>query len=263
MRFDVHKVRTYLVNALNEAADTVAEVRHDGTDLILVDLTTGESVIIYLIDRLMPVQEIKTTLTENTAKNLHTLFVLWSDMLLPQENRLHLPEDWMDALLTLYNGKIYGYDSYGPYASVFPVHFTRQSAGLEYFITYGDAVNAAHLHCDYVHVEARDLKGFWRVADFAERVQSNGNGRQRRSDSQQNTQEPPRTNLHGRRTTLAAYFEVLELSADADRGAVRQAYYQLARRYHPDVSGSPDSTARMQQINEAYQRIMAHFEKEV
>jgi hypothetical protein len=257
MRFDVHKVRTYLVNELNEATSTVADVRHDGTDIVLIDLVSGESVMIYLIERLLPVNEIKDTLNENTAKNLHTLFVLWADMLLPQENTKYLPEEWMEALLTLYNGKIYGYDSYGPYASVFPVYF-KQTTGFEYFVTYGDAIQAANLHCDYVHVDTRFLKGFWRVADFAERAQSNGAGASS-SEPRTSKQGVP---LNARRNSLTAYFAVLDLKPDADRAAVRRAYYRLARRYHPDVSNSPDSTARMQQINEAYQRIMSLFEKD-
>lgn len=258
MRFDVHKVRTYLINELNEATRTVADVRHDGTDLILVDLVTGETVIIYLIERLMPINEIKETLTENTAKNLHTLFVLWGDMLLPEEERLYTPEDWMDALQTLYNHKIYGYDSYGPYASVFPVHFNKKQVGLDYYITYGDAITAANLHCDYVHVNSQHLNGFWRVADFAARAESH-----REQPSQTNgASDEQRVPVDNRRHSLSVYFSVLELPGNADRNAVRRAYYHLARRYHPDVNDSPDSTKRMQQINEAYRHLMAHFDRE-
>jgi hypothetical protein len=253
MRFDVHKVRTYLVNELNEATSTIAGVRHDGTDIVLVDLITGESVMIYLIERLLPVNEIKDILNESTGKNIHTLFVLWADMLLPQENSTYLPEEWMEALLTLYNGKIYGYESYGPYASVFPVYF-KPTTGFEYFVTYGDAILASNLHCDYVHVDTRFLKGFWRVADFAEIAYG--------STSSEPKAGKQRVPLNPQRNSLNAYFEVLELRPDADREAVRRAYYRLARNYHPDVSTSPDSTARMQQINEAYQRIMSLLDKD-
>ena len=254
MRFDIHKVRTYLVNEFNEVPNTIAQVRHDGTDIILLDLASGESVIIYLIERLMTINELKITLTENTEGNLHTLFVLWGDMLLPQEGSNHVPEDWMEALFTLYNGKIYGYDSYGPYASVFPVHFVKRETGLHYHITYGDAIKAKNLHCDHVHIESRYLKGFWRVADFSERV-AGSSGQQYNGKKQQR--------LDNQRNSLAVYFQVLDLPANAERTAVRRAYYQLARRYHPDVNQSPDSTAQMQKINEAYQRIMEHFSGEV
>ena len=248
MRFDVHKVRTYLINELNEATTTVADIRHDGTDLILIDLYSGESVIIYLIERVMSINEIKDTLAENAASNLYTLFVLWGDMLLPHEDQYYLPEDWMEALFTLYNGKIYGYDAYGPYASVFPVYFHAQPNRLEYFISYGSAINAANLHCDYVHLDTRYLQGFWRVADFSQRVKAGGE------------ETGQHANLSSQRNPLAAYYALLEIGMDADRAAVRRAYYRLARRYHPDVSESQDSTGRMQQINEAYKRIMEQFE---
>ena len=74
------------------------QIRHDGTDIILVDLASGESVIIYLIERLLTVSELKLTLTENTEANLYTLFILWGDMLLPQEGSNHIPEDWKRCL---------------------------------------------------------------------------------------------------------------------------------------------------------------------
>ncbi len=253
MRFDIHKVRTYLINEFNEAPDTIARIRHDGTDLILVDLANGESVIIYLIERLLTISELKLTLTENTEAKLHTLFVLWGDMLLPQEGSNYVPEDWMETLFTLYNGKIYGYDSYGPYASVFPVYFNKLKTGLQYHIVYGDAIKADNLHCDHIHIDSRYLKGFWRVADFSERVSGHSKQNQRKGQSR----------LDNQRNSLAAYFHVLDLPANAERAAVRQAYYQLARRYHPDVNESPDSTVQMQKINEAYRRIMEHFAKEV
>lgn len=250
MRFDVHKVRTYLINQLNEATDTVASIQHDGTDIIILQLYTGESVVIHLVERLMPINEIRDTLNENTAAGLHTIFVLWSDMLLPHEDQYHLAEDWMEVLLTLYQGKIYGYDSYGPYASVFPAYFEKASSGLEYYVTYGDAIKASHLRCDQIHIETRYLTGTWRVADFSGEA-ARSSGQQRANGS-----------LNFRRHSLAEYFALLEISPNADRDAVRQAYRQLARLHHPDISSAPDSTNRMQEINEAYQRIMEQFEKD-
>jgi curved DNA-binding protein CbpA len=42
---------------------------------------------------------------------------------------------------------------------------------------------------------------------------------------------------------------------------VRRAYRDLARQYHPDLNPSPDATAKMQAINQAYQQIMDQFEE--
>lgn len=246
MRFDVHKVRSYLVRELL-AAGVVRDLYDDGTDIVTVDLKSGEKVIIHLIERLLSHTEIEDTLKENTAADMHTLLILWGDMLLPAEDQLYLPEDWMQTLYTLYGGKIYGYDSYGPYASVFPVYFEKQPKGLEYRIRYGSAIDANLLHCDTVHINMPHLSGTWRVADFA--------GPRRR--------DQPHEPLDTSRNPLSAYFALLGLELDSSREAVRVAYRQQARRYHPDVNTEPDATQRMQEINEAYRRIMSYLGEEV
>ncbi len=243
MRFDIHKVRAYLVNELLAATQTVADVRDDGTDLILADLRSGEAIIIYLIERVMPVAEIIETMTENTQKGLYTLFVLWGDMLLPEEGSVYLPDDWMETLYSLYGGKIYGYDSYGPFTSVFPVYFEDQGGGFNRFIRYGDAITAAHLHAETVRTDNRFISGFWQVADFEDRDQpQNGTGQ--------------RTALRPDRNTMEAYYARLTVARDADRETIRRAYRDLARQFHPDLNDSPEAKEQMQQINEAYKRIM-------
>lgn len=45
----------------------------------------------------------------------------------------------------------------------------------------------------------------------------------------------------------------LGLTSRATPAEIKSAYRRLARRYHPDVSASPDANARFVQINQAYQ----------
>lgn len=47
------------------------------------------------------------------------------------------------------------------------------------------------------------------------------------------------------------YYKILGVSSRADDQTIKQAFRQLARRYHPDVN--PRSKAKFQEINEAYQ----------
>ena len=49
------------------------------------------------------------------------------------------------------------------------------------------------------------------------------------------------------------YYEVLEITRDASKDAIRTAYRKLARQYHPDVNKEPDAEAKFKEINEAYQ----------
>lgn len=252
MRFDVHKVRTYLVNELQDAP-IVAEVSHDGTDVIVLTTTAGQQVIIHLIERLMSINEIRDTLLENNAAGRHTLFVLWADMLLPPEKRLYIPDDWMDVLYTLYNGKIYGYDTYAQYVSVFPVYFERQPGRVERFIRYGDTINPAKLHTEYIHMQTQHFNGYFRVADF-ESVQRDKEKGQRQTSNHASTSSE--------RNPMSVYYAVLKVAMDADKETIRASYRRLARLHHPDLDSSPDATARMQQINEAYDRIMRQFDDE-
>ncbi len=245
MRFDIHKVRTYLINELSAVPGVVANIQHDGSDLVIAELVTGETVIMHLVERLMPLSEIKTTLAEDNAAMRHTLFILWGDMLLPPENRVYLPDDWMEALYTLYDGKIYGYDSYAQYTSVFPVYFEDHGQGFQRYIRYGTAINVAHLRADFIRTDQRHISGFWRVADFEPPA-----SKEARQEAQQ------RVRLSADRNTMAAYYAMLKIAQGADRQTVRRAYRKLARQYHPDLNRATEAKEQMQQINEAYRRIM-------
>ena len=47
------------------------------------------------------------------------------------------------------------------------------------------------------------------------------------------------------------YYQTLGVARDAPADAIKKAFRQLARKYHPDVSKEPDAGKRMAEINEA------------
>ena len=49
------------------------------------------------------------------------------------------------------------------------------------------------------------------------------------------------------------YYEVLGIGRDADDAAIKKAYRQMAKKYHPDVNpGDKDAEEKFKEVNEAY-----------
>jgi hypothetical protein len=48
-------------------------------------------------------------------------------------------------------------------------------------------------------------------------------------------------------------YKILQVDPQADTEVIEAAYRRLARKYHPDVNGSPDAELRMRELNAAYQ----------
>jgi WD40 repeat protein len=72
--------------------------------------------------------------------------------------------------------------------------------------------------------------------------------------------------LNGDESTLhpllsGEWWEVLGVGMDAAPKAVKLAYRQLARQYHPDVNRSASAIAKMQAINKAYEEFLKEFSK--
>jgi molecular chaperone DnaJ len=51
------------------------------------------------------------------------------------------------------------------------------------------------------------------------------------------------------------YYIVLGVSRSADARKIKKAYRTVAKRYHPDVSQSPESKQRFQEIRDAYETL--------
>lgn len=58
------------------------------------------------------------------------------------------------------------------------------------------------------------------------------------------------------------YYAVLGISPDADEKAIKRAYRQLARRFHPDRNQHADGTERFREIQEAYELLIDPLQRE-
>jgi hypothetical protein len=252
MRLNLNFVNAHLVYQL-EASGGITAIKHNSFDVLIVELPTGEMLSIHLVERDIDVGLIKSTLEYNAQHNQATLFILWTPMLLPEDGERYRPYDWMHALITLYDDKIYGYEVYDNTLYVFPVHFDRPAVGIDRIVRYGDRVEMGWLHIDRIRTDSQHLTGFWRIGDFEplRRPQRDSTP----SDNPDSEDAPPPPTIDPSRNELRVFYAVLGVSLDADWETIRRAYRQLALQYHPDVNKTPEAHARMQQINTAYQRI--------
>lgn len=50
------------------------------------------------------------------------------------------------------------------------------------------------------------------------------------------------------------YYQVLGVARNASGSEIKKAYYQLAKKYHPDVNkNDPDAAKKFQSVSEAYE----------
>jgi hypothetical protein len=49
------------------------------------------------------------------------------------------------------------------------------------------------------------------------------------------------------------YYDILQVSPNAEQEVIEAAYKRLARKYHPDINRDPTAADRMRELNEAYE----------
>ncbi|MEO0565589.1 MAG: J domain-containing protein [Chloroflexota bacterium] len=246
MRFDVHQVRCHLVNELMQAPQ-VKEVWHDGSDVVILDFKTGETVSIHMVERYMSLDEIEYIFTENARNGLFTMLILWGAMFMPSDGQVYEPDDWMRALLHLYGGKIYAFDAWRTEPFIFPVSFTRLPDSNHYVAHHGEGVNIGKIGVHVTETETPLLRGHWRVARFEGYTPPYQDDFW---DAGQHEAEP----------TIRFYLNLLGISVTATPDEAKTAYRDLARKFHPDRNTNDNATIRMQQINDAYQRVLRYLE---
>ena len=50
-------------------------------------------------------------------------------------------------------------------------------------------------------------------------------------------------------------YKILGVSRSADEGDIKKAYFQLAKKYHPDVNKASDAKEKFAEISQAYETL--------
>jgi hypothetical protein len=238
MRHETYYAGEVLLNRIRQSG-ALKRVLHDGGDIILWEHANGQLISIHLIESGIPLYEIRNTLQANTRDGVYTLFLLWAAMMLPEHDKLYRMDDWMEGFLALGGGRVYGYDILESQVYLFSV-FLHGDGKLRR-AEWGYPVRAGHIEMFQVEGLISGLTGAVWVARF---------------EQPHINPEDVLANAHPMNELDAAY-ALLGITAQDDADTVRQAYYVLARKYHPDANSSDAATDAMQRINAAYARIMA------
>jgi hypothetical protein len=227
-----------LVNTLRQVK-TVKSIKvldEGALTLTLSQYGFDEQIAIYLLAGELSVGFIKKVINGNTRSDIHTLFIVSRD-LLPEQGGV---DESLQLLLDLYGGKVYIYDVHDRTVDIRPAYVAQHSPP-----AFGEPVNVARMGSDYADVSgSKHVMGVKRVVSFTSREYAH-----RQAEERPHADDP-----------LQPFFDLLGVAVTASEEDIRRAYRKKARQYHPDMNPSPTATARMQQINEAYEQIMKRFE---
>lgn len=228
------RILSYLLNQLPRLK-SVKSAHLVREDVVFVKMHLGEQIIVYVLDTLPSVNQLVRMFDKNTYAGRHILAILTADLL--PVNSMPLPENaTLRLLANVFDDKIYAGRVFGQQVHIFPVHVLDDQT-----VRHGAPVDLSDLSCDYVLVENVYIQGVRGIANFEKTYYHHNETKVRRP-----------VKLH----PLQQYFDVLEIPCEADEETVKRAYRKKAHENHPDRDPSPDATARMQRINEAYQAIM-------
>jgi hypothetical protein len=133
----------------------------------VMQLKNGRSVHIYVINRAIRIPEIIETCQTNTAKRIHTLFIIDGRML-PEDNSEVDPPHWMLALHALADGRIYAYWCDQRRCSIRPVHMEWRWGDEPRRFTYGPPIDISRLRTDRIDLASKYITGKFAIADFGE-----------------------------------------------------------------------------------------------
>lgn len=230
----------YLVNTLREA-DNIRDVRVMDQGAFVVSQSPhgfDEDIAVYLLGGELSVEFIKKAVNGNTRSDIHTLFIISSD-LLPPDGAASNSDEGLRLLLDLYGGKVYVYHVDAREVTIFPVFVSAT-------VTYGQPVNVADISSDYVELRtSKHIRGVRKIAGFAAQ----------HFQSSSSSKAAPRRVYD----PLQQFYDLLDVPLTASEEEIKKAYRLKARQHHPDTDHSPDATTKMQAINEAYDKIIKRF----
>lgn len=199
-----------------------------------------EEIVVYVLAGEISTGFIKKTLNANSHADKHTLYILALD-LITDDGRTARMSEGLRLLLQAYNSTIYAYRSLSWGVEILGVRIDRAGR-----MILGEPVNLADLSGEYAEIDTRYILGVRKIAGF--------------NRQQFDVHDEPDVEVFTAHP-LQEFYDLLNVAIGANLAEIKRAYRRKARQHHPDTDKSPGATERMQQINDAYARILETFEE--
>lgn len=206
--------------------------------------------MVYLIERVIPSYEMKHIFHDNTRRGRYTLFIVWGEMLLPENGQIFMPDEWLVSILDVYQNTVYTYEIYMGHLFVYPVHFDYTALPGQRSVRYGEPLDVGTIACHSYRTRIHTQDNMWRVATFD--AEAEPYHRQRFSAQQAKTRQVL--------DDLRDHYTLFGLNPGLNRAEIKRAYRRMARTYHPDLNSAPTAKHKMQQLNHAYDTIMRQLD---
>ncbi len=223
---------------------------------------------------------IRKLLKDATDSGIGTVFLINRAIMPEHDTRVSVPE-WLYALHTLTQDRVYTVRLEGEQVRVGQLHFEPIGSTGEYVAKYGPSVNLDRMRYFRANIKPKVMKGDWQVVDFggeafwrdphrstvhqpqyqrpdpsdySEKAWKSWSGTTWDAPPLQDGYDPRQS---PRQDVLTGAYDRLKVARDATHEEVRAAYRKMALAYHPDTSSLPKDQAEQlfRDLNAAYEII--------
>ena len=245
------------VKFASTAVQTTLTARNHEPDIV-VETWMNSRLFVYIFEASPKPRQLKSILKQNTNASIGTLFLV-DAALLPDDGYCGRLRDWQDDLRVMNMGAIYAFAVVDEGLRLIQVNIDETTQRSQFIVWH-----SLDFPFDAVSVRRRDyqtnIRGAWLIGEIAsnkfKRRISEERARQRfhyRTKQTHLIDGAPAEQIN------AAYL-ALEIEVGAGQEAVKEAFRNLARKYHPDVSEHEKAEAekRFKEVKSAYDKIKTH-----
>jgi len=160
-------VLDYLANELSNSTRVANFLRTSDSADLLVTLADGKKIGLCVINRAIRLTEIRDRYACNTKQRIYTLYIMDGRMM-PGDSTEVAPPQWMSALHTLTNGRVYAYWCEGRDVSIRPFHMEWKWGGSPRSVEYGDEIDVNSVRGEFLQTATKDIDGEFAAAYFGE-----------------------------------------------------------------------------------------------